>query len=155
MKGCNAYCIDIQSLFDSTPFMLPLLSLNEVPTSSPVSPHPSRLRMTLQDYLAHSCQKMATVNASLSIIIGKVDVSSPQSQINLDKLGKIMRSVTCQQEDFVGYRNPREVVLVLPHTSQIEANQIAQKITTQYGKECPKLQVMTLIATGLSSNELD
>ncbi len=106
--------------------------------------HPSRLKMSLRDYIAELWQIMAENNAPLSVIVCQVMGDASEIQICLAQLTKIMRSVSHQTEDFVGLSSNDKVVLVLPRTNVEEAANIADKIINYHTHQSAKLEIISV-----------
>lgn len=118
--------------------------LSYIPTKTKtVDHHPSRLKMTIQDYLVQVWQKMKETEGCLSLIFAKIDKNCPQKRMKLDQLAKVMRSLVQGVDDFVGFGEEDEVIIILPKTDLGEAVQILYQIHNYYSDEVEKLEVIS------------
>jgi PleD family two-component response regulator len=65
--------------------------------------------------------------------------------MKLDQLAKVMRSLVQGVDDFVGFGQEDEVIVILPKTDLGEAVQILYQIHDYYRDEVEKLEVISAI----------
>ncbi len=107
--------------------------------------HPSQLRITVQEYLVKVWQQLEQTDQPLTVIIAKIDENLRQRPINLAKLAHVMRSIAQGIDDFVGFGQDDDVVMILPQTHLGEALKVLCQIQDYYDEKVQKLEVISTI----------